>query len=46
MKLNQKSSHASILHSLRLGETDLKLTPLYEIEMNGFLEEAALLKYN
>ena len=23
----------------------MKKTPLYEIEMNGFLEEAALLKY-
>jgi len=33
------------LHGLVLGVADLKLTPLYDIEMNGILEEVALLKY-
>lgn len=28
-----------------IGETDVKLTPLYEIEMMGFTEEVSILKY-
>jgi len=37
--------HIKNVHNLKLGSTDLKKTPLYDIEMNGFLEEAAILKH-